>query len=272
MQSSHYLRKVSRVFGGSLIFSVAIIAMHAQSLPAMPLTNQAGQAASAAATPVPNTPLHAEVIYTNGQLQVRADNSSLNQILRSISHVTGLKITGGVEEQRVFGNYGPAPLSTILATLLDGTGANILLLGGSAGSTPELVLTPRAGGAEPPGPNSPAYAMYDDKNDRDHPVPPPGALGSGVSNAVQLPATISPSNVSPPSAGVLAPSTARTPGQALTPEIVEQQLLQMQAQQDQKKKELDDNMQQQVDQKKRLDGTKPPSQTVQPTNGTNPQQ
>jgi hypothetical protein len=61
-------------------------------------------------------------------------------------------------------------------------------------------------------------------------------------------------------------------GQALTPEMVEQQLLQMQAQQDQKKKELDDQMQQQVDQKKKLDGTKPPSPTVPPQNGTNPQQ
>ena len=271
MQSTHYLRKVSRVFGGSLIFSVAIIAMHAQSLPAMPLTNQAGQAASAAATPVPNTPLHAEVIYTNGQLQVRADNSSLNQILRSISHVTGLKITGGVEEQRVFGNYGPAPLSTILATLLDGTGANILLLGGSAGSTPELVLTPRAGGAEPPGPNSPAYAMYDDKNDRDHPVPPARNLVLEASPAVQPPMAATPTTVLPPSAAPVSPA-AGAAGQALTPEMVEQQLLQMQAQQDQKKKELDDQMQQQVDQKKKLDGTKPPSQTVQPTNSSNPQQ
>jgi hypothetical protein len=272
MQSTHYLRTISRVVGGSLVFSVAVIGTHAQSLPAMPPTNQPGQVASAAATPTPNTPLHAEVTYTNGQLQIRADNSSLNQILRSISHVTGLKITGGVEEQRVFGNYGPAPLSTILATLLDGTGANILLLGGSAGTTPELVLTPRAGGAELPGPNSAVYAMYDDKTDRANPVPAPGARVSGTSAAIQPPATVTPSNVLPPSA-VPPPPTTRTPGQALTPEMVAQELLQMQALQDQKKKELDDKMQQQqVDQKKRLDGMKPPSPTVQPANSSNPQQ
>jgi hypothetical protein len=268
MQSTHYLLKISRIVGGALVVAVAAMAMGAQSLPAMPPTVQPGQpgqtspAANAAATPVANTPLHAEVLYTNGQLRIRADNSSLNQILRSISHVTGLKITGGVEEQRVFGSYGPAPLSTILATLLDGTGANILLLGGSGGTNPELVLTQRAGGAEPPGPNSAVYAMYDDNNDRSNPVPPAGSHAEATAAPIQTPRT-------PPVATGAAAPVAREPGQALTPEMVEQELLQMQAQQDQKKKELDDRMKkQQVDQNKKLNGAPPPSQ---PANGSNPQ-
>src|SRR5215469_3603549 len=56
----------------------------------------------------------ARVIYENGLLQVRADNSSLNQILREISQETGMKIIGGVADQRIFGNYGPAPAVTVL--------------------------------------------------------------------------------------------------------------------------------------------------------------
>jgi len=47
--------------------------------------------------------------------------------------------------------------------------------------------------------------------------------------------------------------------------MVEQELLQMQAQQDQKKKELDDKIrQQQVDQQKRLNAAKPQNQSNSP--------
>ena len=119
-----------------------------------------------------NKPHRAQVTYVDGQLNVRADNSSLNQILRSISRRTGLKITGGVQDQRVFGNYGPASTSTVLATLLDGTGTNILLLDGDATNPPELVLTPRSGGATPPGPDSALYAVYDEGEDSDSPAQP----------------------------------------------------------------------------------------------------
>jgi hypothetical protein len=115
-----------------------------------------------AATPVPNEqpssrPRRAQVTFVDPQLDVRADNSSLNQILRAISRATGLKITGGVVDQRVFGNYGPASTSSVLATLLDGTGTNILLLEGDASTPPELVLTPRGGGPTPPNPDSPGF-------------------------------------------------------------------------------------------------------------------
>jgi hypothetical protein len=170
-------------------------------------------------TPAPPNPaVYAEVTYTGGLLQVRADNSSLNQILRSISHMTGLKITGGVEEQRVFGSYGPAPLSTVLSTLLDGTGSNILLLAGGAGAPPELVLTSRNGGPEPPGPNSPTYAMFDESN--------------GRANSA-APAPVSPPVVAPASAGTPAAVVAPAPAgsKVLTPEMVEQELLQMQKKQ-----------------------------------------
>jgi hypothetical protein len=220
------------------VFAVAT-AVRGQNLPATPPTALPGQVAPGGpvapgtpqpGTPAPDPPRHAEVILTHGLLQIRADNSSLNQILRSISHVTGMKITGGVEEQRVFGSYGPAPLSTILATLLDGTGANILLLGGNAGTPPELVLTSRAGGAAPPGPNSPAYAMYDDSSDSANRVAPAAARPSVTAPLAPTPAvsTSTPATSTPPPAGA--------PAKVLTPEMVLQELQQMQAQQDQKKK------------------------------------
>lgn len=280
MQQTHYLRKSLRFAEGLVALSIAAIGMCAQNLPATQPTSlpvQASGPTSEAAAPANDTPLHAEVIYTNGQLQVRADNSSLNQILRSISHVTGLKITGGVQEQRVFGNYGPAPLSTILATLLDGIGANTLLLGGSPGTPPELILTSRAGGAEPPGPNSSAYAMYDDSIDHANRVPPQSPPASGIpTQTPPLPTTASPPQskvVTPSSPPTSALPTAATSGKPLTPEMVQQELLQMQAQQDQKKRQLDQKIQQeQADQAKRLDAAKRQNQSNQPPASPNPPQ
>ena len=110
-------------------------------------------ASSALSTP----PHRATVTYAAGLLDVRADNSSLNQILRAIGNLTGMKITGGVADERVFGNYGPAEPSTILATLLDGTGSNMLLRESADNAPAELILTPRNGGPTPPNPNAPGF-------------------------------------------------------------------------------------------------------------------
>jgi hypothetical protein len=96
----------------------------------------------------------AQVTYTNGKLLVSASNSSLNQILRDISHETGMKITGGVTDERVFGQYGPDAPAKILGQLLDGTGSNMLLLQATAATPAELILTPRHGGPSPPNPNA----------------------------------------------------------------------------------------------------------------------
>jgi hypothetical protein len=254
-----------------------------QTTPGQPVPGQTVPGTPAAVTPPPNPPHHAEVLFSNGQLQVRADNSSLNQILRSISHLTGLKITGGVEEQRVFGTYGPGPISTVLATLIDGTGANILLLGGNAKTPPELILTSRSGGAEPPSPDSPTYAMYDDNNDHDAPVPAPAPHNAIAPTQPPTPATSGSGSVSPPaehgsvppSAGATttpASTSAGTPSKTLTPEMVQQELLQMQAQQDLKKKQLDETIrQQQIEQNKKLHHPTPQNPPSQPPASPTPQ-
>jgi len=142
--------------------------------PTPPTTLPAGNALPApiAATTEPvSRPHRAQVTLLDGQLNVRANDSSLNQILHAISRETGLKITGGVKDQRVFGDYGPASTSAILATLLDGTGTNIVLLEGDAITPPELILTPRGGGPTPPSPTDPGWV--DDSIEATAPPPPP---------------------------------------------------------------------------------------------------
>jgi len=123
-----------------------------------------------AATPDTAHPSHepkrAEVTYAAGLINVRADNSSLNQILHAISRLTDMTITGGVADERVFGNYGPAEPSTILATLLDGTGSNMLLRISTTDAPSELILTPRNGGPTPPNPNAGRFDDDEDANQR----------------------------------------------------------------------------------------------------------
>ena len=141
---------------------------HAQALPATPATS--GPATSrggvmstmrpvAAVPSAPETSQHhrARVAYQNGLLEVQADNSSLNQILRDISRQTGMSIVGGVADQRIFGTYGPAPAVTVLKTLLDGTGTNMLLKETATKAPAQLILSPQTGGTSPPGPNSTSF-------------------------------------------------------------------------------------------------------------------
>jgi hypothetical protein len=133
-------------------------------------------------------------------LEVRADNSSLNQILREISRQTGMKIVGGVADQRVYGSYGPAPAATVLQTLLDGTGTNILLQETSIHTPEQLVLTPRTGGPMPPPPSSPSY----DVTETEPELPVPGVAQPASPAPTAASANAAPTTSSAPTA---APST-----------------------------------------------------------------
>jgi hypothetical protein len=117
-------------------------------------------------TPAQVSPQRAAVSYVDGRLTISATNSSLNQILREVSRLTGIKITGGVAEERVFGNYGPSEVADALGRLLDGTGSNMLLVTGEGDKPSELILTPRTGGATPPNPNA---TRFDDNDSEEAP-------------------------------------------------------------------------------------------------------
>lgn len=201
------------------------------SLPAMQPTTVAATTAatttaattSTAASPQRKQP--AQVSLRDGLLEVRADDASLNQILRSISRLTGLTIAGGVADQPVFGNYGPAQPSQVLATLLDGTGVNMLYKAGDAAHAPQLILSQRSGGPSPPSPASVAEGYQP-------PMQPP--VQQPVQQQQPMPGNTY--NLNQPEqqqpqpqqeAQPAAQTPAAAPG-ALTPEQVYQQLLKMQ--------------------------------------------
>jgi hypothetical protein len=157
------------------------------------------------AGPAPVSPgaHRAKIEYIDGLLQVTADNSSLNQILRDIGRQTGMKITGGVTEDRVFGTYGPAPAAQVLTSLLDGTSVNVVILQNSSAGPAELVLTPRQGGPTPPNPNAAPLADMDAERDIPQQPRPPNLPGrfNQSSGYTPVPANSPPAGGIPPSNG-----------------------------------------------------------------------
>jgi hypothetical protein len=187
-----------------LVLGAGLAYAQSPALPATPPTAAPVTTPVPAATPVPTPPVvhRAQIVYAQGQLQVVADNSSLNQILRDIAQQTGMKITGGVVDQHVFGKYGPGAPAEILATLLDGTGSNMLLREGPTHTPVELILTPRNGGPTPPSPSA---------SGSDDPAPSSNDLSAGQPASPNQPAQPAQQPASPQTTGD-PPGLIRTPG------------------------------------------------------------
>jgi len=184
--------------------------------------------------PVADGARRAQVLYSDGKLEITADNSSLNQILHEISRETGMKITGGVTDERVFGKYGPGAPAEILIRLLDGTGSNMLLRETASKVPAELILTARQGGPTPPNPN--ARGFDDDEPSREYtpqpaPIPmvqppaaPADAGGAGAGVGAEAGAGMS----LPPGAPTRGGANPPSPNAAQTPQQIFEQLQQLQ--------------------------------------------
>lgn len=149
------LGPVSRNLVGLLLLIGAASVSGGQAIPATAPTSPV-PVSLIAATPAPPAPARyrAQVIVDGTRMEIRANNSSLNGILRTLSDQTGLKISGGVLDQRVFGTYGPGPVDQVLSALLEDTGTNMILRQTSSGGLGELILSPRLGGPSPPSPSA----------------------------------------------------------------------------------------------------------------------
>jgi hypothetical protein len=77
-----------------------------------------------------------------GSLEIVANNSSLIDILNQVSHQTGMAVEGLNHDERIYGRYGPGPVSATLTQLLDGAGYDYIIVGGGPGKSPaKLQLT-----------------------------------------------------------------------------------------------------------------------------------
>jgi hypothetical protein len=117
-----------------------------------------------------------QVSYQNGALSITAENSTLGDILREVQKRTGATIEvppNAVE--RVVTRLGPAPPREVLASLLNGSSFNYVMVGsaGDPNALTTVMLSPRVGGPAPQ-PMQTAE-MYQQPPVRTGFVPPPVA-------------------------------------------------------------------------------------------------
>jgi hypothetical protein len=182
------------------------------------------QPASVVTAPLPQSQPHrATVTYSQGQLTITANNSSLNQILRDISRQTGMTITGGVADERVFGHYGPSAPGPVLAMLLEGTSSNMLFIREQNGKPSQLVLTTRNGGPTPPNPNAMREREQEERSQQVN-APTPPTPDQGV-----LPAqNPTPPGTNPASQNTNGNSTdQQSPNGVKTPQQIMDQLMKL---------------------------------------------
>jgi hypothetical protein len=124
---------------------------HRAARPAAAKTEAAAAPAAPAQPPAPKWPVNdkpvpAEVTWDSHGLGIHAANSSLEQILGEVSAATGTKVVGLAHDERVFGIYGPGPARDVLSQLLQGSGYNIVMVGGEGSGAPlQILLTARSG-------------------------------------------------------------------------------------------------------------------------------
>jgi hypothetical protein len=197
------------------------------NLPATPTTTP--EPPPVPLTPSQRPPERARVTYADGALSVSADNASLNQILHQIATDTGMTITGGVADERVFGQYGPDNPAQVLAALLDGTGSNMILVHHDGDTPSELILTSRQGGPTPPNPNAAALNNRSEPEERSEGMQP-RRRAEPQGNPVIPPANAEAPNGAAPPANSSQPDN---PNGVKTPQQIYEQLQRMRQQQQQ---------------------------------------
>jgi hypothetical protein len=176
----------------------------------------------------------ASVTERNNALSVTADNASLSDILRQVASQTGMKLEGLGGDERVFGSFGPGAPQAVLASLLNGTRYNVLMVGALPNGAPrQLVLIRKTeGGAQPTQPQAQGQPQQNLDEEETGPVDEP----EGVLPAPSIePAVIGQPGAPEPTPPQQAPGRPGQPGQPDGPQVrTPQQLLQqLQQQQDQ---------------------------------------
>jgi hypothetical protein len=90
--------------------------------------------------PVNNRPSPASIVWNASGLHIEASNSSLQQILKEVSNLTGATVEGLSSDERVYGVFGPAPARDVLARLLYGSRYNLVLIGDQGQGTPRRIV------------------------------------------------------------------------------------------------------------------------------------
>jgi len=97
---------------------------------------------NATAAPPPKPPV--TVNFENGMLRIRAEKATFAQVLSEVQRQTKAEIviTAGADKEEVDADLGPAPVLDVLASLLNGSPYNFILVGNEL-SVERVILTRR---------------------------------------------------------------------------------------------------------------------------------
>jgi hypothetical protein len=118
-----------------------------------------------------------QVFFRNGQLTIVARNSTLGDILRAVHTQTGASVdVPGNATERVVSNLGPGPARDVLASLLNGSHFNYVMLGSpnDPRMVQRIILTSKSGGTPETAPSNPSEAANQQAFPQ-QPIPPPEA-------------------------------------------------------------------------------------------------
>jgi AMIN domain len=100
---------------------------------------------------VPPSPPRVEVLFENGLLSIRSNKANLSEVLSEVHRRTGAEIAipASAETEEVFTNLGPGAPKEVLASLLNGSHFNFIVVGSERdpNGIGRVVLTPKQGGA-----------------------------------------------------------------------------------------------------------------------------
>jgi hypothetical protein len=153
------------------------------------------------------SPTPPKIVYQNGLLSVESVNSRLIDILNGIRTKAGIQFEGmQAFPERVAGKFGPAPADQVLASLLQGTHLDYVIIG--LPENPSLVqrvlLTPNSGAATAaaPGAPQPNQEMNGDEEDNSD-------------DSAETPEQAQPQQTQQPVPGPQNPGSPKTPEQLL---------------------------------------------------------
>lgn len=124
-----------------------------------------------------------EVTFSNGMLSIRANQATLSQVLFAVHQRTGadVAIASGAEQEKVVADLGPAPAAEVLASLLNGSRFNFLIVNSAINprTLERVILSPREGGGVVPS------APVQNQDDAEADIPAMGSNPAAAQAAIQ---------------------------------------------------------------------------------------
>ncbi|HYL15958.1 MAG TPA: AMIN domain-containing protein [Terriglobales bacterium] len=138
-----------------------------------------------------------QVSFQDGLLSIEADKANLAEVLNEVHLRTGadIPIPAGAEQEQVIVKAGPGPATEVMATLLNGSHFNFVVVGAAEDQNAlrKVILTPKNGDiSQPDFPSSPPPPVTEEVPSE---VPPPVQENSQPGNP---PAPSMPQNPMPP--------------------------------------------------------------------------